>query len=184
MIDENIPAWLNEEETKSVTNSGHHDNQGKKDEIDENTSGVSQHSMLTNERQELDQTLANTILFLRFANMGVSIALITEAILTIIRLPAISKWVLALYAFCSGILVFLQETQLKFLRIIIGTRFGFLFNASLRFFFYLLMASVSLSFSDLFGTIVAGLLVSVAFYNSYVIFRYPDYYKMHNNFSE
>ena len=105
-------------------------------------------------------------------------------ILTMIRLPVISKWVLAWYAFFGGILIFLQETQLKFLRVTIAMHFGFLFNAALRFFFYILMASVSLSFDDLFGTIVAGFFVSISLYNTYILCIFPDYGKLHQKLAK
>lgn len=80
--------------------------------------------------------------------------------------------VLGVYATCGGLLICCLETQLKFLRVIIAVNFGFLFNSVWRFLFYLLLASVCLSYDGIFGFIVAGCLVATAVFNTYILCRY------------
>ena len=99
-------------------------------------------------------------------------------------IPAISAFVLAIYATCGGILICCLETQLKFLRVMIAVNFGFLFNSLWRFAFYLLLASVAWSFDNLFGKIVAGCLGGVAVFNTYVLCRYPTYRKLREQIAE
>ena len=89
-----------------------------------------------------------------------------------IGIPSPDTFVLAIYASCGGLLICCLETQLKFLRVIIAVNFGFLFNSLWRFIFYLLLASVTWSYNDLFGKIVAGCLAGCAIFNTYVLCRY------------
>lgn len=95
-----------------------------------------------------------------------------------VGLPPVSAFVLAIYATCGGLLICCLETQLKFLRVMIAVNFGFLFNSTWRFLFYTVLASVTWSFDNLFGMIVAIALVSVAVFNTYVLCRYPSYRKI------
>ena len=44
--------------------------------------------------------------------------------------------------------------------------------------YYLLLATVCLSFKDLFGNILAGALAGTAFYNTFVLIKYPAYRRM------
>jgi hypothetical protein len=99
-------------------------------------------------------------------------------------LPSLSNWVLAVYATCGGLLVCCLETQLKYVRVIIALNFGFLFDALYRFLYYLLMASVAYAYDNLFGKIVAVALVAVAFFNTYVLCRYPSYRKVRERIAE
>jgi hypothetical protein len=114
---------------------------------------------------------------MRLLNMGVSIAVITHAVFTFIGLPNPSKWVMAAYSICGGCLICCLETQLKFVRTAIAINFGFLFHPMFRFVFYLILASVMLSFDDLFGKILAGALIGTACYNTFVLYKYPAYRK-------
>jgi len=99
-------------------------------------------------------------------------------------LPSLSNWVLAVYATCGGLLVCCLETQLKFLRVMIALNFGFLFDPIMRFLYYILMASVAWAYDNLFGMIVAALLVAVAIFNTYVLCRYPSYRKVRERIAE
>lgn len=108
----------------------------------------------------------------------------TTQILRMATIPAISVFVLAVYAACGGILICCLETQLKFLRVMIAVNFGFLFHSAWRFIFYLLMASVSWSFDNLFGKIVAIIFAAVAVFNTYVLCRYPSYRRMREKIAE
>lgn len=98
--------------------------------------------------------------------------------------PLLSTWVLAVYATCGGLLICCLETQLKFLRVIIAVNFGFLFNSIMRFFFYLLLASVAWAYNNLLGKIVAGALVGTAVFNTFVLCRYPGYRKIRERIAE
>ena len=65
----------------------------------------------------------------------------------------------------------------------IAVNFGFLFTSAWRFLFYLLLASVAWSFG-FFGQIVGAAYVAVAFFNTYVLCRYPSYRKMREKIAE
>ena len=54
----------------------------------------------------------------------------------------------------------------------------------MRFLYYLLMSSIALSFDDLLGKIASGVLVGAAFYNTYVLCRYPAYKKVRDKIAE
>jgi len=95
-----------------------------------------------------------------------------------------SAFVLAIYATCGGLLICCLETQLKFVRVMIALNFGFLFNSVWRFVFYLMMGSVAWSFDALPGTIVAIAFVVTAFFNTYVLCRYPAYRKVREKIAE
>jgi hypothetical protein len=123
-----------------------------------------------------EEELKRIVLITRLLNMGVSIAVITMSILTAIggfKDPKII--ILALYSTCGGCLICCLETQLKFFRTAIAMNFGFLFNAGFRFMFYILIASVCYAFQSLFGYIMFGFMLATAFYNTYVLMKYPAY---------
>lgn len=101
-----------------------------------------------------------------------------------VGLPSLSNWVLAVYATCGGLLICCLETQLKFLRVLIAVNFGFLFNSVWRFLFYLLLASVTWAYGNLFGKIIAIALTVVAVMNTYILCRYPAYRKMREKIAE
>ena len=89
-----------------------------------------------------------------------------------VGIPPPDTFVLAIYATCGGLLICCLETQLKFLRVIIAVNFGFLFNSVWRFVFYLLLATVTWSYNELFGRVVSGCLAGCAIFNTYVLCRY------------
>ena len=138
-------------------------------------------------RSQIDaekEQLRGVILFMRLLNMGVSIAVITHAVLVFLGLPNPSKWVMACYSVCGGCLICCLETQLKFVRTAIAINFGFLFHPTFRFIYYLILASVMLSFNDIFGKILAGCLVGTACYNTFVLFQYPAYRKFRDEIAK
>lgn len=92
--------------------------------------------------------------------------------------------VLSIYAIIGSTLICCLETQLKFLRVMIAVNFGFLFSSTWRFMYYLLLASISFSFKGLGGKIVGSAFVAVAFYNTYVLCRYPTYRKIREKIAE
>lgn len=125
------------------------------------------------------EQLRGVIMFMRLINLGVSVALVARSVLlfaTIVIDPKV--WVLTAFSMFGGCLICCLETQLKAIRTLIAVNFGFLFDPTLRFFFYLLLASICLSLKDLFGMIMAGCLVGVAVYNTFVLCRYPAYRKL------
>ena len=101
-----------------------------------------------------------------------------------VGLPGPTTWVLSLYATCGGLLVCCLETQLKFLRVGIAMNFGFLFSPFFRFFFYLLLASLAWSFDSIPTRIVSIAIVVVAFFNTYILFRYPSYRAVRERIAE
>lgn len=102
----------------------------------------------------------------------------------IIQIKGISKIVLAVYASCGGLLICCLETQLKFIRVVIAMNFGFLFNSVWRFIFYMILASVAWSFQFIPASAVAIAFIAIAFFNTYVLCRYPGYRKMREKIAE
>lgn len=99
-------------------------------------------------------------------------------------LPSISTFVLAIYAICGALLICCLETQLKFLRVMIAVNFGFLFNSSWRFLFYIVLASVCYSWHKIQGDIMGIAIVCVAVFNTYVLCRYPSYRRIREKIAE
>jgi hypothetical protein len=131
------------------------------------------------------EQLRGVILFSRILNLGVSIAVITHSVLIFVSFTANPKyWVLGLYSTCGGCLICCLETQLKYFRTAIAMNFGFLFNPMFRFIYYFLMATVCLSFGDLFGKILAGALVGTACYNTFIMIKYPAYRQMRDKLAK
>jgi Zn-dependent protease with chaperone function len=85
---------------------------------------------------------------------------------------------------CGALLICCLETQLKFLRVMIAINFGFLFSSMWRFLYYLVLASVCWTYSNLMGKILAASLVGVAIFNTYVLCRYPSYRKIRERIAE
>jgi len=186
--DPDAPSWLQEDTPPAsasappptpspVKNSFNEPAAPVPSTVTANTGSVNDASNMTPEEIEKEQ-LRGVILFMRLLNLGVSIAVIVHSILTFMNLLKIQHAVLAAYATCGGLLICCLETQLKFIRTIIALNFGFLFNAGFRFLYYLLLASVLVSYKNLFGYIVAGCLVATALYNTYVLIQYPAYRKI------
>jgi len=131
------------------------------------------------------EQLKGVIMFMRLINLGVSIALIVRSSLLFAAISLDPKvWVLSAFSLFGGCLVCCLETQLKAIRTFIAIDFGFLFDPTLRFFFYLLLASVCLSLKDLFGLVMAGCLVAAAVYNTFVLCRYPAYRKLRDELAK
>lgn len=101
-----------------------------------------------------------------------------------VSIPGVSAFVLAIYATCGGLLICCLETQLKFLRVMIAVNFGFLFNSTWRFVFYLLLGSVAWSYDSILGQTAAAALAGVAIFNTYVLCRYPSYRKIREQIAE
>jgi len=117
------------------------------------------------------------VTFMRAINMGVAVAIVTVSGLQYKVGITFGVWILAIYASCGGCLVCLTETELSFFRGMIASNFGFLFNSVLRFIFYLLLGTITWTYG-LMGKLVAGALVLVACYNTFIICKYPAYKKM------
>jgi hypothetical protein len=101
-----------------------------------------------------------------------------------VSFPPISTWILAIYSILGALLICCLETQLKFLRVIIAINFGFLFNSTWRFIYYLILSSVAWSYDNLFGKIMAIALASVAVFNTYILCRYPSYRAIREKIAE
>jgi len=141
-----------------------------------NSSGASAKSPKV--RAPVDESdLPRMILLMRVANMLSVGSLIAISIIEMISLPPPSVWVLSMYATIGGLLVCCLETQLKFLRLPIAMNFGFLFSPFWRFGFYLLMASIAWSYERLYSYMVSTSLILTAFFNTYILCRYPSYNK-------
>mmetsp|Transcript_7944 Transcript_7944/g.19537 ORF Transcript_7944/g.19537 Transcript_7944/m.19537 type:complete len:204 (-) Transcript_7944:186-797(-) len=131
-----------------------------------------------------EDDLPRIILMMRLLNMGAATGLITVSILTIVRIPPLSSLVLAIYATCGGLLICCLETQLKFLRVMIAVNFGFLFNSMWRFLFYMILASVTYAYGGLLGFVMSCVMVGVAFFNAFILCRYPAYRKVREKIAE
>mmetsp|Transcript_13939 Transcript_13939/g.16868 ORF Transcript_13939/g.16868 Transcript_13939/m.16868 type:complete len:220 (+) Transcript_13939:104-763(+) len=88
---------------------------------------------------------------------------------------SISIGVLCVYSIVLSTIVFCSElAEIRFLRTCISRNFGFLYNPFWRFNFYVLLASIQLSYDTAFGVINAIAMGIVAIYNTYVLIRYPS----------
>jgi len=183
MAENDSPAWLSGPSDMGASTAGPSANQ-----IDDGivTVDITSRNDTTAADTETDgKDLPGIILFMRLANMGVSAALIVISVLKMVGLGFnLSTWVLAVYATCGGLLICCLETQLKFLRVMIAVNFGFLFNSGWRFMFYLLLASVSLAYKTLTGSVISIALVVTAFMNTYILCRYPEYRKIRERIAE
>ena len=128
--------------------------------------------------------LPQMILIMRLANMLTSMGVIVYSIFFLIRIPAVSQFVLAIYGTCGGLLICCLETQLKFLRVIIAVNFGFLFHSGWRFLFYVLLATVLFSYDKLVAEIIAYAVMGCAIFNTYILIRYPSYRKVRDKIAE
>mmetsp|Transcript_18708 Transcript_18708/g.22933 ORF Transcript_18708/g.22933 Transcript_18708/m.22933 type:complete len:227 (+) Transcript_18708:123-803(+) len=149
-----------------------------------NASAAPANTPSTELTEEEKLTLRNVILIMRLINLGVSIAVVAFSVLMTINIPSSQYWVLAFYSACGGCLICCLETQLRFIRVIIAMNFGFLFNPTFRFAYYILLATICYSFENLFGKILAGCLVGVACYNTYILIKYPAYRKMRDTIAK
>ena len=133
------------------------------------------------------EQLKGIILFTRLLNLGTAVAVITHGILKIVNVfksPQI--WILGLYSCCGGCLICCLESQLKMfgIRTAISMNFGFLFNPTFRFLYYIMLATLCWSLEDLFGKILAGVLVGVAVYNTFVLIKFPAYRKLRDELAK
>jgi len=154
---------------------------------DENPGGVQTPPRPRNSQSEdvsLEEELPRVILMTRLANLGMSLLLILVSLGQLLGFPALSTWVLSMYALCGACLICLLETQLKFLRVAIALNFGFLFSAPLRFLFYMLLATLSWSAFGFLGRVVSIGVVAVALFNAYVLWRYPSYRRVRERIAE
>ncbi|CAB9517509.1 COPI associated protein [Seminavis robusta] len=184
------PAWLSSGNDNNAAAAGGGDNfemttgVAASQQPTTPTVGSTTSATAASSTEAAEEDLPRMILTMRLANMGVAIALIVCSVFVMVGIPGPSVFVLAIYATCGGLLICCLETQLKFLRVIIAVNFGFLFNSVWRFLFYLLLASVSWSYQDLFGKIVAGCLCGCAVFNTFVLCRYPSYRKIRERIAE
>mmetsp|Transcript_8914 Transcript_8914/g.12998 ORF Transcript_8914/g.12998 Transcript_8914/m.12998 type:complete len:236 (-) Transcript_8914:310-1017(-) len=130
------------------------------------------------------EDMSHVVTVMRLANLGVSVAIIIASVFNILRITAPAAWVLSFYAIALGGMSCCFETQLKFIRAAIATNFGFFFSSGWRFMFYLLMASLLVSYESILGYIVAGVTIFVAFFNTYVLCRYPTYRAIRQKMAE
>ncbi len=66
----------------------------------------------------------------------------------------------------------------------IAVNFGFLFNSVWRFLFYMILGSVAYAFGGLLGFVMACVMVGVAFFNAFILCRYPAYRKVREKIAE
>mmetsp|Transcript_13848 Transcript_13848/g.18143 ORF Transcript_13848/g.18143 Transcript_13848/m.18143 type:complete len:209 (-) Transcript_13848:26-652(-) len=127
--------------------------------------------------------VAKVVLLMRLANMVVAVLLCVSAGFQF-NFSNAADFVLAVYAIIGGVLIFLMETQLKFIRIAISLNFGFMFSSWWRFLYYILLAAMAWEFGGIFDQIVAIAIVAIALFNSYVLCSYPSYRAMRDKIAE
>jgi phosphotransferase system glucose/maltose/N-acetylglucosamine-specific IIC component len=66
----------------------------------------------------------------------------------------------------------------------IALNFGFLFNSVWRFIFYIMLGSIGWSYNNIFGKAMGIAFITVAFFNTYVLLRYPSYRKIREKIAE
>jgi len=160
------PSWLTEDDTSSPVDAF---------DDDESKTRAVQENPPAEETGDDDGKLPRIIMVMRLVNMAIAVAIVAVSVITMRKFPAISTWVLAIYATFGGLLLCLLETQISMTRNIITMNFGFFFNAVYRFLFNLIMATISWSYGRIYGEAVGITIMVVALFNTYVLCCVPDY---------
>ena len=77
--------------------------------------------------EELTAEVSKMVLIMRVMNLVVSFCMVVVSVFHY-KLSSPSLFILSIYSTTGGVLIFLQETQLKFIRTAIALNFGFLFK--------------------------------------------------------
>eukprot|EP01041_Mallomonas_annulata_P008247 gene8247-16964_t len=128
----------------------------------------------TDQKAEVDQAIPNLVLYTRVINLVLSGCIIVASLLSLLTTASITTGVLACYVMIFACLICCYETHLKQVSKIIALNFGFMYSAKHRCVFILFVGIILFNFS-IFGKIVGACMFANAFYNGYIIFRYPEY---------
>jgi len=123
---------------------------------------------------EVDSAVPKMILYTRVANLALSICMIVVSLLSLLTTQSATTGVLACYVVVFACLLCCFETHLKQVSKVIALNFGFMYSAKSRSVFMMFVGTILFSFS-LFGKIVGLLMVVNAFFNAFIVFRYPEY---------
>lgn len=114
------------------------------------------------------------ILYTRVINLVLSICMMIASLLSLLTTTTMTTGVLGCYVVVFSCLLCCYETHLKQVSKLIATNFGFLYSAKSRCVFMMFIGTIMFSFS-LFGKLIGLLMLGNAFFNVYVLVRYPDF---------
>jgi len=133
--------------------------------------------------EELTAEVSKMVLIMRVMNLVVSFCMVVVSVFHY-KLSSPSLFILSIYSTTGGVLIFLQETQLKFIRTAIALNFGFLFNFVWRSLFYFLLGTIVWMFGSLWDQIVSIAIFCTAIFNAYILCAYPSYRAMRDKIAE
>jgi hypothetical protein len=152
------PPWLQEPSTSS-SNNQNSSNDGAPATIDPAT---------------LDPAIPRMITFTRITNLVLSVCMILTSLLALLTTQSATTGVLACYVVVFSCLLCCFETHLKQISKFIALNFGFMYSAKSRSVFMMFVGTILFSFS-LFGKIIGLCMIANAFFNFFILFRYPQY---------
>lgn len=124
--------------------------------------------------QYSDPDVPKMILYTRVINLVLSICMMIASLLSLLTTTTMTTGVLGCYVVVFSCLLCCYETHLKQVSKMIALNFGFLYSAKSRSVFMIFIGTIMFSFS-LFGKLIGVLMLANAFFNIYVLVRYPDF---------
>jgi hypothetical protein len=159
----------------------------------------------TTETAETPAEVPRMILYTRVINLILSISMIVVSLLAMLTTQSATTGVLACYLIIFACLLCCFETHLKQVSKIIALNFGFMYSARARSIFMLFVGKAAhmhvkiavLTYTDtafrcsavgtilfsfsLFGKIIGVCMVANAFFNWYILWKYPGYEDIQRN---
>eukprot|EP01040_Poterioochromonas_malhamensis_P000076 gene76-80_t len=123
---------------------------------------------------EVDPAIPRMITTTRVVNLVLSICMIIISLLAILTTQSATTGVLACYVVVFACLLCCFETHLKQVSKMIALNFGFMYSAKSRAVFMIFIGTIMFSFS-LFGKILALCMIGNAFFNIFILFKYPEF---------
>mmetsp|Transcript_3243 Transcript_3243/g.5033 ORF Transcript_3243/g.5033 Transcript_3243/m.5033 type:complete len:239 (+) Transcript_3243:120-836(+) len=120
------------------------------------------------------QDLPSLMIFMRLINIGLCALLCTTAALSLVGAPNFKKLVLAIYLFAFACILCCFETHIKYVATLAAANFGFLYDAKGRAIFLFFIGILCISFGSILGYLSAVCMIVDAFFNFYVIWKYPE----------
>lgn len=121
-----------------------------------------------------DPAVPRFILYTRVINLALSVCMLIVSLLSLLTTQTATTGVLSCYVVVFACLLCCFETHLKQVSKKIALNFGFMYSARSRSLFMMFIGTILFSFS-LFGKIIGLLMLLNAFFNIYILCRYPEF---------
>jgi hypothetical protein len=123
---------------------------------------------------DVDGDIPRMIMYTRIINLVLSMSMLLVSSLTLVTSDDATSGVLGCYVVVFSCLLCCYETHLKQISKVIALNFGFLYNAKSRVCFMFFVGSILFSFK-FFAQLIGCLMFANAFFNIYVIMKYPGF---------